>query len=110
MTITTNLTKEQRVEILNINKEEILQEMYFINDIREEDSKNEIMTLLVSLVIDENFYSNFLNSFDGVLITDLLERINEDNNHIPVYSAKLQQELEEMYRKTNLGCLPSSMR
>jgi hypothetical protein len=80
MTISTKLTTEQRIEVLKVNREEIISEIYFVNGERSEEGKKEIMTILLSIVKSEDFYSNFLNSFEGVKIVDLLQTIENDRN------------------------------
>lgn len=80
MTISTKLTTEQRIEVLKENREEIISEIYFVNGERSEEGKKEIMTILLSIVKSEDFYSNFLNSFEGVKIVDLLQTIEDDKN------------------------------
>ena len=80
MNISTKLTSEQRIEVLKENREEIISEIYFVNGERSEEGKKEIMTTLLSMVKGKDFYSNFLNSFEGVKIVDLLQRIQEDKD------------------------------
>ena len=80
MNISTKLTSEQRIEVLKSNREEIISEIYFINGERSEEGKKEIMTTLLGMIKCQDFYSNFLNSFDGVQIVDLLQRIQDDRD------------------------------
>ena len=78
MNISINLTTEQRIEVLKSNREEILTEIYLVNGERSNEGQREIMTNLLEKVSDNDFYSNFLNSFEGVEIVSLLEVIEDE--------------------------------
>jgi len=108
MIFKTGLTSEERVTFLKDNKEEII--IGFTCRGYGSDLKKG-MTIILEWVENENFYSNFLNSFKGVDSEDLFNIIDEQGLlDERVESDGLTQKMEDMREKAFKNQSPSSMR
>ncbi len=111
MNIPQNLTIEERVNFLTENREEIKMEIYFATGIRDDEGRREIMTIMLREIKRDDFYSVYLNSFEGVSLDRFIETCEHgmesgvsesEGNHI--------QAMDEMIQKSRIAQRPSSMR
>ena len=68
------LTIDQRVSFINSISEELKMDIYFIFG---NGQQEKIIDLLINMVSEDESYNLYQNSFDGILVNDLLSLIFE---------------------------------
>ena len=68
------LTIDQRVSFINSISEELKMDIYFIFG---NEQQEKIIDLLINMVSEDESYNLYQNSFDGILVNDLLSLIFE---------------------------------
>ena len=68
------LTIDQRVSFINSISEELKMDIYFVFG---NGQQEKIINLLINMVSQDESYNLYQNSFDGILVNDLLSLIFE---------------------------------
>jgi chemotaxis protein CheY-P-specific phosphatase CheC len=72
--IKPKLTIDQRVSFINSISEELKMDIYFVFG---NEQQEKIINLLINMVSEDESYNLYQNSFDGILVNDLLSLIFE---------------------------------